>query len=167
MTPTEIRAIACNFAEGTNIAREGARAYLLWRTGGDNRRCEVLVRARDGRWVKKWEAIYRLDKFRLVRIPEAAPEYEQLYELNERGLFQEEDLPRMLADIEGCKLGALADRATLNRCGCGSPAYECATCGERRCMKCDALSTSDQVKMAVRWCPVHREAGAAGRGVRS
>lgn len=50
-----------------------------------------------------------------------------------------------------------------NLCTCGGPAYECAHCNERRCMECNEVSMSEEIKTAVRWCPTHHEDGRMGR----
>jgi hypothetical protein len=47
-------------------------------------------------------------------------------------------------------------------CICGEAAYECAYCNEKRCMRCNGLSTSEEIKTAVRWCPAHHAAGRMG-----
>lgn len=108
----ELTAIACNYAAGTKIARPGARCYLLWRTGGDNRKCQVLAKSRGGRWVTKWEPIVMLDHFRFVRVPEARPEYATLKERTGGAV------PFDLADITACRVGALGEarwRAYLDK----------------------------------------------------
>ena len=103
----EVVAVACNYAAGTKIARDGARCYLLWRTGGDNRRCQVLVKSRGGRWVTKWEPIVMLDHFRLVRVPEARVEFARLSECyaadHAIGVVAD------LADIVACRIAALGE----------------------------------------------------------
>lgn len=105
--PTEIAAVACNYAAGTSIARPGARTYLLWRTGGDNRRCQVLVKSRGGRWVTKWEPIVMLDHFRIVRVPAARPEYAKLREVyaTDHTFGAVADLD----DIVACRVAALGE----------------------------------------------------------
>ena len=73
------RAIACNYAEGTSVARLGAAAYVLWpNPGGGNDRVPLLVRSRGGRWIQKWEAMRRLCDFRLKTIPPGHPLYDRL-----------------------------------------------------------------------------------------
>jgi len=104
----EITAIACNYAAGTSIARTGARCYLLWRTGGDNRRAKVLVKSRGGRWVAKWEPIVMLDHFRFVRVPSAGAEYATLKERTGGAV------PFDLADITACRVGALGEARWRN-----------------------------------------------------
>ena len=103
----EVVAIACNYAAGTKIARDGARCYLLWRTGGDNRRCKVLAKSRGGRWITKWEPIVMLDRFRIVRVPEARPEFAALTELYPDD--HEIGAVRDLDDIVACRVGALGE----------------------------------------------------------
>ena len=82
---TDLHVIACNYAEGTNIARKGALAYVqLLNPGGGNDRLHLLVRSRGGRWVEKWEAMHRLTNFRLKTIPPEHPLYDRwLYPANE------------------------------------------------------------------------------------
>ena len=103
----EVVAVACNYAAGTKIARDGARCYLLWRTGGDNRRCQVLVKSRGGRWVTKWEPIVMLDHFRIVRVPEVRAEFARLSECyaadHAIGVVAD------LADIVACRIAALGE----------------------------------------------------------
>jgi len=70
ITARDRRAIACNFREGTSVARKGALAYVtLANPGGGSDRVSLLVRSRGGRWVTKWEAMHRLRNFRLKTIP--------------------------------------------------------------------------------------------------
>lgn len=103
----EVVAVACNYAAGTKIARDGARCYLLWRTGGDNRRCQVLVKSRGGRWVTKWEPIVMLDHFRLVRVPEARVEFARLSQCYaaDHTIGTVSDLD----DIVACRIAALGE----------------------------------------------------------
>jgi len=103
----EITAIACNYAAGTSIARTGARCYLLWRTGGDNRRAQVLVKSRGGRWVVKWEPIVMLDHFRIVRVPEARVEFARLSECY--AADHTIGTVRDLGDIVACRIAALGE----------------------------------------------------------
>ena len=107
MTRHEVHAIACNYAEATNIARKGARAYLLWRTGGDAERCNVLVKSRSGRWVDKWESIHRLDKFRVVMVRPGAFEYKRI---GEWYVESPSDIAEKLQDIVACHVVALGKR---------------------------------------------------------
>lgn len=104
----ELTVIACNYAAGTSIARPGARAYLLWRTGGDNRRCEVVVHSRGGRWVTKWEPIVMLEHFRIVHVPTVRPEYARLAPMYARA--DHEILTDVITDIVACQLAALGER---------------------------------------------------------
>jgi hypothetical protein len=72
----DLRVIQCNYAEGTKIAAEGARAYLVGTNPGNaNDRVEVLVRSRGGRWVRKWEDVRRLVDFRVKTLPPEHPLY--------------------------------------------------------------------------------------------
>lgn len=62
----EIKVVACNFLEATSECREGALAYVHNENRGNgSERIEVIARSRSGRWVTKWEAIWRLGNFRL------------------------------------------------------------------------------------------------------
>jgi len=64
------KVISCNFVEATNVARVGARCYVLRLSGGIcNERIAILCRSRGGRWVEKWESMARLGGFRLKTIP--------------------------------------------------------------------------------------------------
>lgn len=74
---TDRRVIACNYTEGTNVAAQGARAYVvpLYLGGNLPERVMVRVRSRGGRWVTKWEAVHRLDNFRLATLPPEHPRY--------------------------------------------------------------------------------------------
>lgn len=75
----DLQVIACNMAEGTRSASEGALAYVL-RTnpGGGHDHIVLLIRSRGGRWITKWEAMRRLTNFRLKAIPPAHPLFERL-----------------------------------------------------------------------------------------
>ena len=78
-TPEDHRAIACNYAEPVGVAAEGALCYVRWpNPGGGNDRMQLLVRSRGGRWIEKWEAISRLQNFRLKTIPPDHPLYDRL-----------------------------------------------------------------------------------------
>lgn len=70
----DVFAVACNYREATKIAAKGARAYLLWTTGGnDYVDQQVRVRSRGGRWITKWERAKRLTNFRSVTLPKGDP----------------------------------------------------------------------------------------------
>lgn len=72
----ERKVIACNYAVATGTACAGAKCYVLAsHRGGGNDRLELLIRSRSGRWVRKWESIKRLGRFRLKTIPPAHPRY--------------------------------------------------------------------------------------------
>lgn len=76
----DLRVMACQYLDGTNIASPGARAYLI--AGGNNgdggERRLFYVRSRSGRWIEKWEAISKLHNFRMKTIPPEHPLHEQL-----------------------------------------------------------------------------------------
>ena len=61
-------AVCCNYAVGTNVAREGAQAWLSPFTRGDPSHVRLIVRSRSGRWVCKWERLTRLKNFRAKTI---------------------------------------------------------------------------------------------------
>jgi hypothetical protein len=70
------RVIQCNYTEGTNVASNGARAYVMHGDAGSgNERVGVLVRSRGGRWVAKWENTKRLGDFRVKTLPPEHPLY--------------------------------------------------------------------------------------------
>lgn len=71
--------IQCNYTEGTNIAPEGARAYVVMPNPGNaHDRIEILVRSRGARWVRKWEDIRRLDRFRVKTLPDEHPLHDRI-----------------------------------------------------------------------------------------
>jgi len=89
---TDRRVVQCNYAVGTNIASEGARAYVsLPNKGNGHDRIRVLVRSRGARWVLKWEDTRRLTNFRVKTLPPEHPLY-----ADER-LFEAEHLTHLLA----------------------------------------------------------------------
>lgn len=76
MTPGDRHVLACNYLESTNVAAEGALAYVLLQFGGNlPDRVRVLVRSRGGRWVEKWESVRRLGNPRLKTLPPEHPRY--------------------------------------------------------------------------------------------
>jgi len=85
---TDRRAIACNYAVPVSVAAKGALAYVDWPNwGGGNDRVPLLVRSRGGRWIRKWEAMHRLENFRLKTLPPEHPRYGDLiYEPTEEHL---------------------------------------------------------------------------------
>lgn len=75
----DLRVIACNYREGTNIASPGALAYVCWTNpGSGNDRIPILARSRGGRWIHKWEAMWRLANFRFRQIPPGHPRYDHI-----------------------------------------------------------------------------------------
>jgi hypothetical protein len=70
-------AVACNYREGTGVARQGAKAFLAdWHwTGGGWERVRVVARSRGGRHVTKWEPVKRLTNFRSTTVPPEHPMY--------------------------------------------------------------------------------------------
>lgn len=69
--------IACNLTEGISEASEGSKAYvILLNPGNGSDRIEILLRSRGGRWIRKWEAIWRLGNFRVKTIPPEHPLYD-------------------------------------------------------------------------------------------
>lgn len=74
--PVDRQAIACNYLEATNVAAQGALAYvILTNPGWGGERVMILVRSRGGRWVEKWENTRRLGNFRLKTICPEDPLY--------------------------------------------------------------------------------------------
>lgn len=70
----DVFAVACNYRQSTNVAAIGARAYLLWTTGGhDYVDQRVRVRSRGRRWIVKWERAKHLTNFRAVTLPKGDP----------------------------------------------------------------------------------------------
>lgn len=71
----DLYAIACNYLEGTNVASEGAKAYVCLHYLGGNlpERVTIVARSRGGRWVEKWENTRRLGDYRVVTIPPEHP----------------------------------------------------------------------------------------------
>jgi hypothetical protein len=75
----DLHRIACNYRVGRNTASEGSLAYvILPNRGGGSDRIEILSRSRSGRWIRKYEAIWRLTNFRVKTIPPEHPLYERL-----------------------------------------------------------------------------------------
>lgn len=69
--------IVCNYREATKVAARGAKAYVsLTNVGNGFDRIYVVVRSRGGRWIRKWEAMYRLGNFRIKSLPPENPQYE-------------------------------------------------------------------------------------------
>lgn len=71
----DIWAVACNYREDTKAVRDGARAYLVWTSGGGFTAGgqQVRARSRGGRWITKWERVRRLTNFRATCIPAGHP----------------------------------------------------------------------------------------------
>ena len=71
----DLYAVACNYQDATNVASEGAKAYLCFHYLGGNlpERIKVVARSRGGRWVEKWENTQRLGNYRIVTIPPEHP----------------------------------------------------------------------------------------------
>jgi hypothetical protein len=75
----DIKVMVCNYAEGTSECRKGALCYVANENpGSGGERVELLVRSRGGRWIRKWEARHRLERWRIRTVPPAHPLYEQL-----------------------------------------------------------------------------------------
>jgi len=69
----EVRAIACNYAEATNVASVGAKAYICgFNVGNAGDRVRLVVRSRGGRWIEKWEDARRLTNCRELTVMRAA-----------------------------------------------------------------------------------------------
>lgn len=83
--PVDRRVAQCNYAEGTSIARPGARAYVARGLAGNGyERIPILVRSRGGRWVRKWERSDRLIDFRVKTLPPEHPMYPRIELLDGR-----------------------------------------------------------------------------------
>ena len=99
-TPEDHRAIACNYAEPVGVAAEGALCYVRWpNPGGGNDRMQLLVRSRGGRWIEKWEAISRLQNFRLKTIPPDHPLYDRLIVLGLQTIAEQAKSPKGTAEL--------------------------------------------------------------------
>lgn len=73
---SDIRVVQCNYSNPTKIASRGSVAYLcLTGPGNGNERIVVLVRSRSGRWIRNWESIRNLERFRCKTIPPEHPRY--------------------------------------------------------------------------------------------
>jgi hypothetical protein len=72
----DLWAVACNYREATKTVRDGARAYLVWTTGGMGYQSQqVRVRSRGGRWITKWDRAARLTNFRAACVMASDPLY--------------------------------------------------------------------------------------------
>lgn len=71
----DIKAVACNYAEGTKIFSLGTKAYIVNAFWGGNlpERVCLVGKSRGGRWIEKWEATWRLVNFRLVTLTDTHP----------------------------------------------------------------------------------------------
>jgi hypothetical protein len=79
MMAADRHVMACNFAEAISECRKGALCYVLYSNpGGGYDRVFVLARSRGGRWIEKWEPIYRLTNFRVKTLPPEHPRYGRL-----------------------------------------------------------------------------------------
>lgn len=79
--------LACNYAESTKVAQEGALCYVTSTDNGSGmERVEVVARSKGGRWIKKWENTKRLKDFRLKTIPAEHARYndERIYAFYEQ-----------------------------------------------------------------------------------
>lgn len=75
----DIHVIQCNYAVGTKVCAEGARAYVwLTNPGGGSDRLQVIARSRGGRFVERWEDVRHLRDFRLKTMPPEHPLYRRL-----------------------------------------------------------------------------------------
>lgn len=73
------RVIVCNYAEGISSVSKGSLCYVIdpGRGMGSERIC-IYARARDGRIIEKWEAIKRLENFRVKTLPPESPLYARM-----------------------------------------------------------------------------------------
>lgn len=70
------RAVVCNYAVPTGPVAAGAKAYIVGAFGGNlPENVEVMVRSRGGRWIRKWERVRKLDRFRWATVPPGHPRY--------------------------------------------------------------------------------------------
>jgi hypothetical protein len=69
----------------------------------------LLVRSRGGRWIEKWEAMRRLENFRVKTIPPDHPLYDRMYQPGE------DDLRRFR---EACDREANVLRLAVSRLTC-------------------------------------------------
>lgn len=68
-----IKAIVCNYGEGTKCVHKGARAYVLSpNPGWAGERIYLRVKSKGGRWIDKWESSARLGDFRLATVVDGA-----------------------------------------------------------------------------------------------
>jgi hypothetical protein len=74
--PKEYRAIACNFRVPTKIVSKGALAFIKWRVG-DGEAIRIVVRSRGGRWIEKYERIWRLTNFRVKTLVDSHPAWRE------------------------------------------------------------------------------------------
>lgn len=71
----DVWAVVCNYRENTKTVSDGARAFLVWTSGGaySMGQQQVRVRSRGGRWITKWDRVHRLTNFRAACIPVGHP----------------------------------------------------------------------------------------------
>lgn len=85
MPDSDYRAIVCNFKDGTSAVPGGALCYVL-QISGDGDRLRLLARARDGRWIERWESLANLENFRPRTVPPESPLYDRVTEYDEEAL---------------------------------------------------------------------------------
>jgi hypothetical protein len=77
------KAVACNYAIATNVCGLGSLVYLINENPGwGGERVQVLARSRGGRWIRKWEAAWRLHNFRFKNLPPENPIYERIFDFS-------------------------------------------------------------------------------------
>jgi hypothetical protein len=68
------RVLACNYRIGVKACSAGSLAYVTnTNPGWGAERIEILARSRSGRWILKWESLYRLYNFRFKTMPDENP----------------------------------------------------------------------------------------------
>lgn len=68
----DVWVVACNFRDGTSAVRTGAKAFIALPSGLPWN-VQVVVRSRNGRWVRVWQRTRRLTNFRAVIVVAADP----------------------------------------------------------------------------------------------
>ena len=77
------KAVACNYAIATKMVSLGSLAYLINENPGwGGERVQILARSRGGRWIRKWEASWRLHNFRFKTIPPENPVYDGVFDFS-------------------------------------------------------------------------------------
>jgi hypothetical protein len=92
------RVVACNYHEGTKHVAPGALAFVLFENRGNGaEKVELLVRSRGGRFIRKWESLWRLKNLRVKTLPPSHPLYTRFW-----WTPSEEDAQARLAYLTAC-----------------------------------------------------------------